>query len=162
MPSLNQLRLLRRGIVGARRLVYTRLWGMDIHPSATFSLSARFDRTYPRGVHVGAETYVALESIILCHDMTRGLYLDTRIGRHCFIGAGSIILPGVTVGDGSIVAAGAVVTRDVPPRSIVAGSPARVVRSDVEVGPYGRLLSADQPRGASPGGTHGSAEPASR
>ena len=123
MPSLNQLRLLRRGIVGARRLVYTRLWGMDIHPSATFSLSARFDRTYPRGVHVGAETYVALESIILCHDMTRGLYLDTRIGRHCFIGAGSIILPGVTVGDGSIVAAGAVVTRDVPPRSIVAGSP---------------------------------------
>jgi acetyltransferase-like isoleucine patch superfamily enzyme len=44
------------------------------------------------------------------------------------IGTGSILLPGVTVGKGSIVGAGAVVTRDVPPFSIVAGVPARFVR----------------------------------
>jgi acetyltransferase-like isoleucine patch superfamily enzyme len=47
----------------------------------------------------------------------------------CWLASGSIILAGVTLGKGSIVAAGAVVTKDVPPYSIVAGSPARVIRS---------------------------------
>lgn len=52
-----------------------------------------------------------------------------RVGDDCWIGGGAIILPGVTLGAGSVVAAGAVVTRDVPPGVLVAGSPARVVRS---------------------------------
>jgi acetyltransferase-like isoleucine patch superfamily enzyme len=137
--SLNKLRWLRRSLVGTKRLVYTRVWGMDIHPTATFSLSAKFDKTFPRGIHVGERSYVALEAIVLAHDMTRAKKTHTRIGRHCFVGAGAIVLPGVTVGDGSIVAAGAVVTRDVPPGSIVAGSPAKVIRSGITVGPYGRL-----------------------
>jgi acetyltransferase-like isoleucine patch superfamily enzyme len=49
------------------------------------------------------------------------------IGDRVWVGAGAIILKGVTVGDGAIVAAGAIVTRDVPPSAIVAGSPATVV-----------------------------------
>jgi galactoside O-acetyltransferase len=52
-----------------------------------------------------------------------------RIGHRAWIGFNAIILRGVTIGDEAIVAAGAVVTRDVPPRSVVAGNPARVVRS---------------------------------
>ncbi len=44
------------------------------------------------------------------------------------IGIGSIILPGVTVGEGAIVAAGAVVTRDIPPHSVAAGVPAKIIR----------------------------------
>lgn len=51
-----------------------------------------------------------------------------HIGRRVWIGANATILPGVTVGDGAIVAAGAVVTHDVPPNMIVAGVPARVLR----------------------------------
>ncbi|MDJ0769198.1 MAG: acyltransferase [Ilumatobacter sp.] len=47
----------------------------------------------------------------------------------CWIGAGSIILPGVVVGRGAVVAAGSVVTHDVPPRTLVAGVPAAVKRS---------------------------------
>jgi maltose O-acetyltransferase len=50
----------------------------------------------------------------------------------CWIGAGSILLPGVTVGRGAVVAAGSVVTRDVPPDSLVGGVPARVLK-DLEV-----------------------------
>ena len=51
-----------------------------------------------------------------------------RIGRDVWIGGGAIVLPGVTIGEGSVVGAGSVVTRDVPPRTIVAGAPARPVR----------------------------------
>jgi len=46
-----------------------------------------------------------------------------------WLGAGAVVVAGVTVGRGSVVAAGAVVTRDVPPQSVVAGVPARLVRS---------------------------------
>lgn len=51
------------------------------------------------------------------------------LGDGCDIGVGAIILPGVTVGEGAQVGAGAVVTRDVPPYAVVAGNPARVLRS---------------------------------
>jgi len=47
------------------------------------------------------------------------------IGDDVWIGGGALILPGVTIGDGAIVGAGSVVTRDVPPRTTVAGNPAR-------------------------------------
>jgi acetyltransferase-like isoleucine patch superfamily enzyme len=138
---LNQLKALRLVLVSIKRMYLNRVWGMDLHPTCQFSLSTRFDRTYPRGIHVGAESYVAFDAAILSHEMIRRLYAHTRIGQRCFIGARSLIMPGVTVGDGSIVAAGSVVTKDVPPRSIVAGNPARIIRSDVEVGPYGRMRS---------------------
>jgi maltose O-acetyltransferase len=54
----------------------------------------------------------------------------------------AIVLPGVTVGTGAIVAAGAVATRDVPPHSIVAGNPAKVVREDLATQPGWKRLNA--------------------
>lgn len=145
MASLNKFFRLRALLVRTKRLYFTRLWKMDIHPTVEFSLSTHFDKTYPQGVHVAAETYVALQSMILTHDTTRRLYAHTRIGRWCFIGARSVIMPGVTIGDECVVAAGAIVTRDVPSRSLVAGNPARVIRAEIRVGPYGRF-EPDQAR----------------
>lgn len=48
--------------------------------------------------------------------------------RGCWIGAGTIVLPGVTVGQNAVVGAGSVVTRDVPSAAVVVGNPARVIR----------------------------------
>jgi UDP-2-acetamido-3-amino-2,3-dideoxy-glucuronate N-acetyltransferase len=53
--------------------------------------------------------------------------LPTRIKRGSSIGANSVILPGVTVGEDALVGAGSVVTKDVPPGAIVAGNPARII-----------------------------------
>ncbi len=52
-----------------------------------------------------------------------------HIARNCWIGAGAIILGGVTIGEGTMVGAGSVVTRSLPPRVLAAGNPARVIRS---------------------------------
>lgn len=130
--------------MGLRRIWLTKLWGMDIDPTATFSLTAKFDRTFPIGIHIGPRTYVAFEARIMTHDMTRGLYLHTRIGANCFIGGRSLILPGVEIGDGSVVGAGSVVTRSVPAGSLVAGNPARILREGIVVGPFGRFDTADR------------------
>lgn len=54
-----------------------------------------------------------------------------RIGNKVWIGARSLILKGVTVGDGAIIAAGSVVTKDVPARTLAAGVPARVIKTGV-------------------------------
>ncbi|MBQ6274789.1 MAG: sugar O-acetyltransferase [Oscillospiraceae bacterium] len=51
-----------------------------------------------------------------------------RIGRNCWIGAGAIILPGVSIGDNTVVGAGSVVTRDLPANVVAAGNPCRVLR----------------------------------
>lgn len=63
--------------------------------------------------------------------------LPVRVGRCASIGSGAIILGGITIGTHALVGAGAVVTRDVPPGSVVVGTPARVVR--------GRGGGLDQP-----------------
>jgi len=141
--GLNRLWFIRKVLVYLRIKYYTGLWGMDIHPTAQMSLSAKPDRTFPKGVHVGAYSYVAFDVRILTHDLTRGLYLHTRIGRNCFIGGSSLVLPGVEIGDNCVVGAGSVVTKRVPAKSLVAGNPARIIRSDIEVTQYGRFIDAD-------------------
>lgn len=141
--SISRLAFLRKVLTQARMFVFRRVMKMDIHPTVEISLSGKPDLTFPKGVHVGAYTYIAFNARILTHDRTRGLYIHTHIGENCFIVGESIILPGVKIGDNCVIGAGAVVTRDVPARSIVAGNPAKIIRSDIEVGRYGRFRDAD-------------------
>ena len=51
-----------------------------------------------------------------------------RIGRNCWLGAGVIVVPGVTIGDNVVVGAGSVVTRDLPDNVIAVGSPCKILR----------------------------------
>jgi acetyltransferase-like isoleucine patch superfamily enzyme len=103
---------------------------------------ARRGTSIGRGVYFGPFVRIITDT----HDIGgperragKNRYLDIEIGDGCWIGAGAIVLGGVTIGAGSIVAAGAVVNRDVPAHSVVAGVPARVVRTlDAEAGTFAR------------------------
>ena len=54
--------------------------------------------------------------------------LDVHIGQNVWIGAGALIMPGVTIGDNSVIGAGSIVTKDIPPNVVAVGNPCRVLR----------------------------------
>jgi acetyltransferase-like isoleucine patch superfamily enzyme len=117
---------IKRLQMGVQRLIHTRLWGMDIDPTAYIEPTALIDRTFPRGVHIGPDCYVGEHAVVLTHDFTRGLYLTTSIGARTHLGARSIVLPGITVGEDCIVEPGALVNRDMPAASTAQGNPATI------------------------------------
>jgi acetyltransferase-like isoleucine patch superfamily enzyme len=67
---------------------------------------------------------------------------DVAIGHDVWIGTGAIILSGVTIGHGAVVAARAVVTKDVPPYAIVGGNPAKIIRYRFDTTTISRLLAS--------------------
>ena len=58
--------------------------------------------------------------------------IPITIGNNVWLGGNTVILPGVTIGDNAVIGAGSVVTRDIPPNSIAAGNPCRVIREITE------------------------------
>jgi len=87
------------------------------------------------GVRIGARTLISaccsITSVTHAEpvaDRRRGINLPVVIEEDCWLGTGAIVLPGVRIGRGSIIGAGAVVTKDIPPLSVAIGIPARVVR----------------------------------
>lgn len=77
---------------------------------------------------VGADHIMDVPGTAMCFS-GRPHMPKTQIGRDCWIGYRAVIAAGVTIGDGAVVGAGAVVTKDVPPYTVVAGVPARSIRS---------------------------------
>ena len=143
LPPLSIIRTrVRSWMVKIRRYYLVKCWDHDLGKDCEISFTAKLDRTYPRGVHIGDETIVTFGAVILTHDGVNNRQLDTWIGKRCFIGPHSFIFPGVRIGDNSIVGAGSVVLGDVRPGSIVMGNPARVVGSGIETGPHGSKASA--------------------
>lgn len=61
-------------------------------------------------------------------DMRHGVQSPVHIGKNCWLGAGVIVLPGVTIGDGTVVGAGSVVSKDLPPDMICVGVPAKPIK----------------------------------
>jgi len=62
--------------------------------------------------------------------------MPVRIGRNCWLGAGVVIVPGVTIGDNVVIGAGSIVTKDIPSNVVAVGNPCRVLR---EVGEHDRI-----------------------
>ncbi len=62
--------------------------------------------------------------------------MPVHIGRNCWLGAGVVVLPGVTIGDNSVIGAGSVVTKDIPSNVVAVGNPCKVLR---EIGEHDRV-----------------------
>jgi len=138
----------------AVRALFTELTGRPVHES--FSLYPPFTADWGPNISVGEQVFVNQYCMFLGHgaiDIGDRVMIGPRVtlttGGHpvdparrragitvepitieadVWIGASATIVPGVTVGHDSVVAAGAVVTRDVPPRTLVGGNPAVVIR----------------------------------
>jgi Acetyltransferase (isoleucine patch superfamily) len=114
-------KLIQRGLKVGKNL--TRMSGVIIDPSHCWHIA------------IGDDVILAPNVHILAHDASTKPFLNhtrianVRIGNKVFIGAGSIILPGVTVGNNVVIGAGSVVSKDIPDDSVAVGSPARVVCS---------------------------------
>ena len=90
-----------------------------------------------KNIEIGNDVAIARDVIIRdtdAHDILDGKHQKikpVKIGNHVWIGAKAMIMKGVTIGDGSIIAAGAIVTKDVPEKCIVAGVPAKIIKENV-------------------------------
>jgi acetyltransferase-like isoleucine patch superfamily enzyme len=87
-------------------------------------------------IHIGAGSLIGAGCLICdsdMHEVPLGADMPVKcapihIGKHVFIGANCTILKGVRIGDGAVIGAGSVVTGDIPPATLTAGQPARVLR----------------------------------
>lgn len=105
------------------------------------SHKACLDKTInPQGIHIGENTFITGRVVILTHYVYRGLKVDTCIGDNCFIGLNSIILPGIVIGNEVVVGAGSVVTKNIPSNCIAAGNPAKIIRTGIRCGKFGKII----------------------
>lgn len=107
---------------------------MDIGRNCRISWKAHLDKSInPKGVHIGDNTWILSEAMILAHDHCRGLKTDTYIGSNCIIGVRSIIMPGVCIDNQVVIGGGSVVTKNIQANSIAAGNPAKVIKEGITV-----------------------------
>jgi len=156
------MRSLGRAVVGRLRRLRSRLLrmreeqrrqrlrdrGMKIGKDVLLPASTWIDTSHCYLISIGDHTGFGEECLILAHDAQMDEYLDAaRIGRviireSCHIGARTVILPGVEMGPRTLVGAGSVVSRSLPPDSVCAGNPAKVIASLEEyLARHRRLLS---------------------
>lgn len=121
----------------------------NISKKVIIERGVNLDRVYPEDIYISDGCLIASKATILCHEH---VYRDHRnpelplrkkvkIGRRCFIGVGSFILPGVKIGDDCIIGAGAIVAKDIPAGSLAVGVPAKVIRSGLKLNESAILIS---------------------
>lgn len=116
---------------------YMRKWGGLYACGTTPTINVGCNITDPYLVRIGnncalsACTLLGHDAVVHLINRAQGTKLDAvgaiDIRDNCFIGHGAIIMPNVTIGPNSVVAAGSVVTKDVPPGTLVGGAPAKVI-----------------------------------
>ena len=123
-----------RGVI----LVVHRLRGVKIGRDCYIDPNALLETAYPENITIGNDVRVTARAVIMTHIKAPHYLRETGImplvlkpvvlEDHSFIGVNCVIMPGVTVGMASVVASGAVVMTNVPPFTMVAGNPAKVVK----------------------------------
>ena len=129
----------RRCIAPGPRLWLYRRMGVRIGAHVFIGLDTYLDCQFPELITIEDDVTISFRVTVVVHDDARrldriepgagdGTVAPVRLRRGCYLGTGCLVLPGVTVGERAVVASGAVVTRDVPPGTVVAGVPAHIIR----------------------------------
>lgn len=133
------------------RVTLHRLRGVQIGDGTFIGTDALIETSYPQLVSIGEGVAIGIRSVIIAH-FRGSVNLDRPsvvIEDNVFIGPGVIILPHVRIGFGSVVTAGSVVSRSVPPMTMVQGNPARpVAKCGIPLGmttPFGDFLRQLKP-----------------
>lgn len=124
-----------------KRAKYWKRAGVDVQGHFRVGYDVYFDAGNAERIHIEEGVWIAAGCLLLCHKRDLSCYCvgddynktgykikDITLKRGCCIGMRSIVMPGVTIGEGAIVGAGSVVTRDVPPYTVATGNPAVVVK----------------------------------
>nr|WP_245252214.1 acyltransferase [Paenibacillus sediminis] len=121
-------------ILPVKNWIYRHVLGMSVGRDTAFALMVMVDVFFPERIKVGNNSIIGYNTTILAHEYLISEYRlgDVVIGDEVLIGANTTILPGVTIGDGAVVAAGSVVHKDVAPGSFVGGNPLRVLERKTE------------------------------
>lgn len=124
-------------VLPLKNWIYRRLLGMKVGEHTAFALMVMVDVFFPERISVGDNTIIGYNTTILTHEYLIKEYRlgNVIIGSHVMIGANTTILPGVTIGDHAIVAAGSVIHKDVPAYGFVGGNPMREIRRSEMVMP---------------------------
>jgi maltose O-acetyltransferase len=103
--------------------------GVTVGTGVAWGLESTPDVFWPERITVGDHAIIGYDATLLCHEFLRDEYRlgDIVVEEGAMIGAGAVVLPGVTIGAGAQVAANSLVADDVPPNTTVAGVPAEVV-----------------------------------
>lgn len=123
-------------IIRRFRVFTLRLKGFNIPYSTIIEHDCLLDKLNPKGIHIGENCLIANGTVILTHDHCKRVdnmpyMIDTYIGNNCFIGIRAFIMPGVKIGNEVIIGSMSVVTKDVPSNSIVAGNPAKIIKTGI-------------------------------
>ena len=95
-------------------------------------IESTLDGSFPFLIEIG-DNCILTGTTILCHDSSHIIFSErirvgkVKIGNNCFIGRNSVVMPGVEVGDDSVVGVNCVVTKSIPSKSIVVGAPAKII-----------------------------------
>lgn len=108
--------------------LYRTFLKMEVGKETAFALMVMVDLMFPEKISVGSNTIIGYNTTILTHEYLIDEYRlgEVKIGSGVMIGANCTILPGVTIGDGAVIAAGSVVHRDVPPGAFARGNPLEI------------------------------------
>lgn len=117
-------------ILSWKNWLYRTFLRMEIGSQSAVALMVMMDIMFPERIKIGDDCVIGYNTTILAHEYLVDEYRlgDVRIGSKVLVGANCTILPGVTIGDGAIVAAGTVVHKDVPARTFVGGNPMQIIK----------------------------------